>query len=254
MSPRLVLVGPMGAGKTTVGALLAEAWGVAARDTDARRRGARGPHRLRHLRGVRRGTLPRPRAQGGGRGAGHPRRRAGARRGSGARPGHPRAPRRAAGGLPAGRALRRGEAGRARQLAAAAARQRPRPDQGAARRAHARLRVRRHPAWSTPTAGRPRRSRPRSSRRCRDHHPGRRPPRRTTSRSVAACSTGCPRCWAPAYGGSRWCTRPGCRSTCRATRCSTSRCPRVRRPRRPTWSPTAGSGWARPGSPAPTPW
>ncbi len=35
MSPRVVLVGPMGAGKTTVGALLAEAWGVTARDTDA---------------------------------------------------------------------------------------------------------------------------------------------------------------------------------------------------------------------------
>ncbi|GGO75629.1 shikimate kinase [Nocardioides deserti] len=32
--PRAVLVGPMGAGKTTVAALLAEAWGVAARDTD----------------------------------------------------------------------------------------------------------------------------------------------------------------------------------------------------------------------------
>lgn len=35
MGPRVVLVGPMGAGKTTVAALLAEAWGVAARDTDA---------------------------------------------------------------------------------------------------------------------------------------------------------------------------------------------------------------------------
>ena len=35
MTPRVVLVGPMGAGKTTVGELLAEAWGVAARDTDA---------------------------------------------------------------------------------------------------------------------------------------------------------------------------------------------------------------------------
>jgi shikimate kinase len=35
MSPRVVLVGPMGAGKTTVAALLAEAWGVPARDTDA---------------------------------------------------------------------------------------------------------------------------------------------------------------------------------------------------------------------------
>lgn len=33
--PRVVLVGPMGAGKTTVGRLLADAWGVTARDTDA---------------------------------------------------------------------------------------------------------------------------------------------------------------------------------------------------------------------------
>jgi shikimate kinase len=32
--PRVVLVGPMGAGKTTVAALLADAWGVPARDTD----------------------------------------------------------------------------------------------------------------------------------------------------------------------------------------------------------------------------
>ncbi len=32
--PRLVLVGPMGAGKSTVGRRLAEAWGVAFRDTD----------------------------------------------------------------------------------------------------------------------------------------------------------------------------------------------------------------------------
>ncbi|NYD42079.1 3-dehydroquinate synthase [Nocardioides panaciterrulae] len=35
MSPRVVLVGPMGAGKTTVARLLADAWGVTARDTDA---------------------------------------------------------------------------------------------------------------------------------------------------------------------------------------------------------------------------
>ena len=34
MSPRVVLVGTMGAGKTTVGSLLAEAWGVGFRDTD----------------------------------------------------------------------------------------------------------------------------------------------------------------------------------------------------------------------------
>lgn len=33
-SPRVVLVGPMGAGKTTVARLLGEAWGVAVRDTD----------------------------------------------------------------------------------------------------------------------------------------------------------------------------------------------------------------------------
>jgi len=33
--PLAVLVGPMGAGKTTIAGLLAEAWGVAVRDTDA---------------------------------------------------------------------------------------------------------------------------------------------------------------------------------------------------------------------------
>ncbi len=35
MSPRVVLVGPMGAGKTTVAHLLGEDWGLAVRDTDA---------------------------------------------------------------------------------------------------------------------------------------------------------------------------------------------------------------------------
>lgn len=35
VSPRVVLVGPMGAGKTTVGELLAHRWGVQVRDTDA---------------------------------------------------------------------------------------------------------------------------------------------------------------------------------------------------------------------------
>lgn len=35
MKPRLVLIGPMGAGKSTVAALVADAWGIAARDTDA---------------------------------------------------------------------------------------------------------------------------------------------------------------------------------------------------------------------------
>lgn len=35
MAPRVVLVGPMGAGKTTVAGLLGAAWGLAVRDTDA---------------------------------------------------------------------------------------------------------------------------------------------------------------------------------------------------------------------------
>ncbi len=35
MAPRVVLVGPMGGGKSTVGALLAQAWGLPLRDTDA---------------------------------------------------------------------------------------------------------------------------------------------------------------------------------------------------------------------------
>ncbi|MCW2766335.1 MAG: shikimate kinase [Nocardioides sp.] len=35
MTPRVVLVGPMGAGKTTVARLLAAQWGVEVRDTDA---------------------------------------------------------------------------------------------------------------------------------------------------------------------------------------------------------------------------
>jgi len=35
VSPRVVLVGPMGAGKTTLADLLAQRWGVAVRDTDA---------------------------------------------------------------------------------------------------------------------------------------------------------------------------------------------------------------------------
>jgi len=39
---RVVLVGPMGAGKSTVGALLADAWGVSARDTDADIEGLEG--------------------------------------------------------------------------------------------------------------------------------------------------------------------------------------------------------------------
>ena len=51
--PRVVLVGAMGAGKTTVAELLAEAWGVAARDTDADVEAIDGRNDLRHLRGGR---------------------------------------------------------------------------------------------------------------------------------------------------------------------------------------------------------
>jgi shikimate kinase len=40
--PRVVLVGPMGAGKTTVGQLLAEGWGVPLRDTDSDVEAAQG--------------------------------------------------------------------------------------------------------------------------------------------------------------------------------------------------------------------
>jgi shikimate kinase len=35
MAPRVVLVGPMGSGKTTVAGLLGQAWGLPVRDTDA---------------------------------------------------------------------------------------------------------------------------------------------------------------------------------------------------------------------------
>ena len=34
MPPRVVLVGPMGAGKTTVAAILGKTWGLPVRDTD----------------------------------------------------------------------------------------------------------------------------------------------------------------------------------------------------------------------------
>ena len=34
MAPRVILIGPMGSGKTTIGSLLAEKLGLAFRDTD----------------------------------------------------------------------------------------------------------------------------------------------------------------------------------------------------------------------------
>ena len=141
-APRVVLVGPMGAGKSTVGRLLAERWGVPFRDTDDDVEQAEGRTDLRHLRGVRRGALP-----------GRSRRAAVARAlaehdgvlalGGGAvmagrQPGRAG---RAPGRLPAGRARGRRGPGRAGGLAPAAAGQRARHDEGAARRAHSGLRV-----------------------------------------------------------------------------------------------------------------
>ncbi len=58
MSPRVVLVGTMGAGKTTVADLLARRWGVAARDTDADIVAAQGRRDRGDLRRRRRGALP----------------------------------------------------------------------------------------------------------------------------------------------------------------------------------------------------
>ena len=51
--PRVVLIGPMGAGKSTVGAILARRWGVALRDTvlDRRTRDADWIARLHNCRG-----------------------------------------------------------------------------------------------------------------------------------------------------------------------------------------------------------
>ncbi len=53
--PRVVLVGPPGSGKTTVGAVAGRAAGLPLRDTDADIEAAAGPHDLRHLRRGRRG-------------------------------------------------------------------------------------------------------------------------------------------------------------------------------------------------------
>ena len=218
-------------------ALLADAWGTAARDTDAdvearARAGSVSDIFVDSGEDV----LPRPRARrpsaaalaehdgvlalGGGAVLDH-----------GTRDAARRPPR----GLPAGRPLRRGQAGRARHLAPAAARQRPRSDQGAARRAHPDLRGGRRPRRSTPTAARPRRSPTRSRRTgdramstcrdaCRDRAPTDRctsaAPRRTTSWSAATCSTGCPASSA---------TAPERVALVHAERCGDARAPRAGR-------------------------
>ena len=169
----------MGAGKSTVAALLAE------------RVGAPGPRHRRRHRGVRRAApiadifvesgeehfraLEAAAVARGARGArGRP--RAG-RRGR-ARPGDPRRARRPPGRVPACRSRGGGQARRPRGRSPAAARQRPLAHQGAARRAHPRLRVgghrgRRHRRPHPRT-----RSRPRSRRPCHDHERRHGPARR----------------------------------------------------------------------------
>lgn len=69
--PRVVLVGPMGAGKTTVAALLGRRWGLAVRDTDADvEAGARQSisdlfvdHGEAHFRGLERAAVARALAE-----------------------------------------------------------------------------------------------------------------------------------------------------------------------------------------------
>ena len=154
--PRVVLVGPMGAGKSTVAGLLAARWGARVRDTDAGHRGGRGQNDLGDLRGRRRAALPRTRASGRRRGAGRAHGVLALGGGAVLDPGTRDAAGRAQGGVPQRRPRRRSQAGRSRRRAPAAARQRPRARQGAARRAAARS-TRRSPAsTSTPTAGPPR--------------------------------------------------------------------------------------------------
>ena len=115
----IVLIGPMGAGKTTVGGLVADRLGAARPRHRPRRRGDAPGATISEIfvddgeaafRALERAAVA--------DGARHPRRRARARRRSGARPRHPRPARRPRRRLPPGRALRRGQAGRARHRAA----------------------------------------------------------------------------------------------------------------------------------------
>ncbi len=66
--PLVVLVGPPGSGKTTVGRALSERLGAPLHDTDAAIEEATGKLDLRHLRRRRRASLPRARADRGGAG------------------------------------------------------------------------------------------------------------------------------------------------------------------------------------------
>ena len=181
----------MGAGKTTVAGLLGRALGHAGARHRRRHRGADGrsisdifvDSGEQHFRALERAAVAAALAEHDGVLA----------LGGGAvlDPDTRDAAGRPPGGVPARRPHRRGQAGRPRHVAAAAARQRARPDQGAARRAHAGLRVGRH------RHRRHRRAHPRGGRR-RDR-PGRwherRPTRCSTSaarrRTTSWSGTGC---------------------------------------------------------------
>ena len=84
-APNLVLVGPMGAGKSSIGKRLAERFGLAFADADRDIELRTGHHRVHHFRLRRRSRFPGARARGAGgvacrrRPAGRHRRRCGAR-------------------------------------------------------------------------------------------------------------------------------------------------------------------------------
>ena len=169
----LVLVGPMGAGKSTVAALLAEACGArppATPTPTSRRPTGRSISDIfvesgeAHFRALEREAVAKALADS--------RRRAVPRRRRGARRGHPAAADRlrAHGGVPAGRAWPRRSSGsgwaRRGRCCSATSDRGSRPCSTSARPSTSPSRT----SWSTPTSGRPRTSPTRSGRRWHERH------------------------------------------------------------------------------------